>query len=145
MNPDIFKCSYRLLNKYNQVSQKPKQYGTEDVLYPAEVHMIAAIGSHGEITTTALSQFLGITKGAVSQTTNKLQKKQLIEKQVSSEKKTEIRIQLTEKGKIVFEYHRNMHRSAEEKIRRIMDTLSPESLSAIGSVIAVFDEMLDEM
>ena len=48
MTPDIFENSYRLLNKYNQKTQKPKHYGTDDLLYAAEVHMIDTIGTHGE-------------------------------------------------------------------------------------------------
>ena len=60
MTPDIFESSYRLLNKYNQKTQKPKHYGTDDLLYAAEVHMIDTIGTHGEITTTFLAQLLGI-------------------------------------------------------------------------------------
>ena len=145
MTPDIFETSYRLLNKYNQKTQKPKHYGTDDLLYAAEVHMIDTIGTHGEITTTSLAQILGITKGAVSQTTSKLLDKGLIEKQTSSEKKTAVCIRLSEKGKLVFDYHRNIHHNAQEKVQKLIDTFSPEGLAAVQGIIDALDEMLDEI
>ena len=42
-----------------------KNYGTDDLLYSAEVHMIEMIGSYEKNTTTKLAEKLGITKGAV--------------------------------------------------------------------------------
>lgn len=145
MTLNIFENTYRFVNKYNQKTQKPKHYGTDDLLYAAEVHMIDTIGTHDEITTTSLAQLLGITKGAVSQTTAKLLDKGLIEKQTSPEKKTAICIRLSEKGQLVFDYHHNMHRNAQEKVQKLIDTLSPESLAAVQGIIDALDEMLDEM
>ena len=52
---------------------------------------------------------------------------------------------MSEKGKLVFEYHRNMHRNAQEKVQKLIDTLSPESLAAVQGIIGALDEMLDEM
>ena len=86
----IFENTYRLINKYNQKGKTPKTYGTEDLLYVAEVHMIEIIGSYGQITTTQLAQVLSITKGAVSQTTAKLFGKGLIEKHNSKERTNEL-------------------------------------------------------
>ncbi|MBQ7981685.1 MAG: MarR family transcriptional regulator [Oscillospiraceae bacterium] len=145
MTLNIFENTYRFVNKYNQKTQKPKRYGTDDLLYAAEVHMIDTIGTHGEITTTSLAQLLGITKGAVSQTTAKLLDKGLIEKQTSPEKKTAICIRLSEKGQLVFDYHRDMHRNAQEKVQKLINTLSPESLAAVQGIIDALDEMLDEI
>lgn len=145
MIQNFFETSYKLLNKYTQKTQKAGHYGTDDLLYAAEVHMIDAIGSRDGITTTELAQLLGITKGAVSQTCSKLLDKELIEKRVSAERKTEIYISLTEKGKLVFDYHLDMHRNARTKINSIIDGLSPECLSAMEEVIDALDNMLDEI
>ena len=74
----FFEDTYGLINKYNQKTKTARQYGTEDLLYSAEVHMIEMIGSYETITTTKLAEKLGITKGAVSQITRKLLEKNLI-------------------------------------------------------------------
>ncbi len=145
MQLDLFETSYRLINKYNQKTQKPKQYGTEDFLYVAEVHMIDTIGAHDKITTTKLAEFLGITKGAVSQTTNKLVEKGLIEKHQSQERRNEIHIVLSEKGKMVFDYHQSIHKKTQDKITNILDGMTEESIDAIRTIVDLMDEMLDEL
>lgn len=137
--------TYRLINKYNQKTKTAKQYGTEDMLYSAEVHMVEIIGSYEEITTTNLAKTLGITKGAVSQITHKLLEKNLIVKIPSAEKNNEILISLTNKGRIVYSYHQNMHTKMLEKIDSILCDLSDEGKVAIEKMISVIDESLDNM
>lgn len=142
---NFFEDTYRLINKYNQKTKIAKTYGTEDLLYSAEVHMIEVIGSHEHITTTKLAKTLGITKGAVSQITRKLLKKNLILKMPSNEKNNEIFISLTERGRIVYYYHQNMHKTMIEKLDAILDDLSEEGKTALVQIIQVIDESLDDM
>ena len=141
----FLETTYRLVNKYNQNNKKPKKYGTDDLLYPAEVHMIEIIGSYEYITTTKLSKILGITKGAVSQTTTKLLDKDLIIKDTSKSKSNEVFISLSEKGKKVYGYHREKHKDMIEKINMLIEELSPESVVAIEKLIDIIDKSLDEM
>ena len=72
---EFFEDVYRIINKYNQKAKLPKTYGTEDLLYMSEIHMIEIIGSEEEVTNGKLTKILGITKGAVSQTVTKLEEK----------------------------------------------------------------------
>lgn len=145
MDEIIFESSYRLINKYNQKSRKAKTYGTEDLLYPAEVHMLDVIGAHMKVTTTKLAEILGITKGAVSQTTNKLLSKGLIEKNNSKERTNEVYITLSESGKQIFDFHREKHADMQKRIHEVIEDLSPESVEAIKQIIAIIDQSLDEM
>ena len=137
--------TYRLINKYNQKAKTAKHYGTEDLLYSAEVHMIETIGSYETITTTKLAEKLGITKGAVSQITRKLLEKNLIMKIPSGEKVNEVLILLTDKGRIVYSYHQSMHERMLRKIDLILCDLSEEGKMALDKVIQVIDESLDDM
>ena len=69
----FFEDTYRLINKYNQKSKVAKTYGTEDMLYSAEVHMIEIIGSYETITTTKLAEKLGadyVATGHYAKTSN---------------------------------------------------------------------------
>nr|MBP3598808.1 MarR family transcriptional regulator [Eubacterium sp.] len=141
----MFESIYRLINKYNQKSRVAKHYGTEDLLYSAEVHMIEIIGSEERITTTKLAEILGITKGAVSQITRKLLMKDMILKEASKEKNNEVLISLTEKGRTVFLYHRNMHNEMFNKLNMILDELPEESKKAMKRMIRVIEESFDEM
>lgn len=137
--------AYRIINKYNLKTKAAKHYGTDDLLYPAEVHMIEIIGSHKSITTTKLAQVLGITKGAVSQVTRKLSEKNMIVKEPSIEKFNEVLISLTEKGQVVFLYHQNMHKDMLQKLDLIMNDLPEESKNAMDRMIRVIEEFLDEI
>lgn len=141
----FFEDTYRLINKYNQKTKTAKQYGTEDMLYSAEVHMVEIIGSYEAITTTNLAKTLGITKGAVSQVAHKLLEKNLIVKSPSAEKNNEVLISLTNKGRIVYSYHQSMHKKMLEKIDSILCDLSDEGKMALEQIINVIDESLDNM
>lgn len=141
----FFENTYRLINKYNQKTKTAKQYGTDDLLYSAEVHMIEMIGSYEKITTTKLAELLGITKGAVSQITRKLLEKKLIEKAPSNEKSNEIFISLTDRGRIVYSYHRGMHEDMLRKIDLVLCDIPDEGKNALDKIIQVIDESLDNM
>ena len=142
---DFFEKTYGLISKYNQKAKKAKYYGTDDLLYPAEVHIIEIIGAHDGITTTEIANILGITKGAVSQTTNKLISKELIIKAVSAVRANEVSISLTEKGKTVFGYHREMHRAMRERVDAELSALTPESREAISNIVRILEESLKEI
>ena len=142
---NFFENTYRIINKYNQKTKTAKHYGTEDLLYSAEVHMIEIIVSHESITTTKLAEVLGITKGAVYQVTRKLSDKNMIIKEPSAEKNNEVLISLTEKGQTVFEYHQNMHKEMLVKLDFILNDLPEESKNAMGRMIRVIEESLEEM
>jgi len=145
MSINIFESSYRLINKYNQKTKKVRAYGTEDLLYPAEVHMIEMIGTYEKITTTRLAVLLGITKGAVSQTTNKLFRKDLINKIDSAERSNEVFISLSDSGRVVYDYHRKMHAEMIKNIDDILRALSPEGIQAVQKIIEIIDKSLDEI
>ena len=141
----FFESTYRLINKYNQKNKVAKTYGTEDLLYSAEVHMIEIIGDYETITTTKLAKTLGITKGAVSQITHKLLKKSLIDKIPSVEKNNEVLISLTDRGRIVYSHHQNMHKKMMERIDAIICNLSEEGKAALVQIVQVIDESLDDL
>lgn len=141
----FFEDTYRLINKYNQKVKTAKHYGTVDLLYSAEVHMIEMIGSYEAITTTKLAEKLSITKGAVSQITRKLLEKDLIIKIPSTEKNNEVLISLTDKGRIVYFYHQNMHKEMLKKIDLVLSDLSDEGKMALDQIIQIIDESLDEI
>ncbi|MBQ8567658.1 MAG: winged helix-turn-helix transcriptional regulator [Oscillospiraceae bacterium] len=145
MEQDIFEHSLRLINKYGRKTAKPCRYGTDDLLYAAEVHMITAIGIHENITVTGLAELTGITKGAVSQTLSKLSDKSLIEKHISEKRRTEVKISLTEKGRQIFRYHQDMHSITREKIYAQLDTLDDKAMETIVNIINELDNMLDEL
>ena len=87
----------RINNKYNIVDKKPLDYGTGDLIYPSEIHLLnAADKKHGE-NITELGNSLGISKSAASQTVSKLVRKGFCRK-VKLENQKNIYLELTRKG-----------------------------------------------
>lgn len=136
---------YRLMNKYNQKTKNPKQYGTDDLLYASEVHMIEVIGIYKSITTTKLAERMGITKGAVSQTTSKLLQKDLILKTASKERSNEVFITLTEKGRKVLDGHHKMHEKMSARVNEVLVKMSEESKNDMIALFDAFDLSMDEL
>lgn len=140
---DFFEIVYRIINKYNAKTKKPKYYGTEHLLYSSEIHMIEIIGKHHRLTSTEIANLQGITKGAVSQTTSKLFKKGIIQKAVSPQGNNEILIGLTEMGKTAFEYHLNFHNDMIRQVSALLCDLPQESIDIMKKIVYVVDNTLD--
>ena len=87
----------KILHLYSVIGRKPKDYGTGDLLYFAEIHTISMVGKNREINMTQLADLMGVTRGAISQTIRKLVSKHLILKTRTTNNK-EFNLRLSEKG-----------------------------------------------
>ena len=65
----------KILHLYSVIGRKPKDYGTGDLLYIAEIHTITMVGNNHQINMTQLAEIMGVTRGAISQTIRKLVKR----------------------------------------------------------------------
>lgn len=140
----FFEKLYRIVNKYNAKTKKPRQYGRDPViLYSSEVHMIEMIGAAAESTTTQIADAMAITKGAVSQTTAKLLRKGLIEKIPVVDSPNTALISLTERGQEVFEEHRKLHEQMIVEIDAILGTASEETSQKLNEILNVIDNALN--
>ena len=91
----------KILHLYSVINRKPKDYGTGDKLYLAEIHTITMVGKNRQINYTTLAEIMGVTRGAISQTIRKLISKGLISASPGKNRK-EILLKLSEKGMIVY-------------------------------------------
>ena len=92
-------------------------FGTGVLMHAKEIHTVQAIGRHSGINVTKLAEKAGVTKGAVSQTINKLVKKGLVRKTHLPGNDKEVVLELTDNGEIGFKNHEKFH----------MDTLNMAS------------------
>ena len=141
----FFETAYRIINKYNAASKKPRKYGKDQmILYSAETHMIEVIGSAQKITTSQLAQNMAVTKGAVSQITAKLLQKGLIEKEAFVKNPHAFYVVLSPLGQEVYEEHRKFHEQMTHSIGEIYSKMSMESKVQLQEMIKVLDHMLDQ-
>ncbi|GKX68543.1 MarR family winged helix-turn-helix transcriptional regulator [Inconstantimicrobium mannanitabidum] len=133
----------KVMNKYNKSEKKPRYYGTSDLLYRAEVHTIDAIGKNNEINVTELAQYLGITKGAVSQMVDKLIKKDMVIKNAASNTENEVSLKLTERGLAVYNGHEKYHKDFYTEISKTLSHLSNENITACFNMLDLLDNFLE--
>ncbi|MCX7708389.1 MAG: MarR family transcriptional regulator [Clostridia bacterium] len=134
----------RVINKYNAWEKIPRKYGTEELLYRAEIHTIEAIGLKQRVNVTELAQYLGITKGAVSQMIDKLVKKGFVNKQMIPTGENEVTLELTEKGMQAYQGHSNYHSELYERITSQVDDVMEAQLEGFSGILDMIEQFIDK-
>lgn len=112
-----------VIYKFVERDKEAKYFGTDTELYHSEIHMIKFIKENKDLHMSAIARKLGLTRGAVSQTIKRLEKKGVIQKEVDEENKSKFLIKLTQKGEIAYCNHKKYHESFDKVI---LDVLSGE-------------------
>ena len=92
-----------------------------------EMTMLKAIGDNTGMHVIGLARILGITKGAVSQTLSKLEKKVLIEKLPDPSNASRLIIKLTASGEEIYEKHERFHEELNALVESILNEASEEN------------------
>lgn len=114
------------------LEQAPRPFGTDELLTSTEIHLVEVIGDHNEtLGVTDLAGRLGVTKGAVSQTLKKLEKKALTTKSPDPENSSRSIVSLTTKGKTAFYAHRHWHETMDGGIEAYFSNLDQDRIDFI--------------
>ena len=119
-------------------------FGTGKLLHTREIHTIQAIGRFPGINVTRLAERMEVTKGAVSQTINKLVKKGLVRKRQIFGNKKEVVLDLTDLGWIGFKNHEKFHMDALGIARQYYGDQLQGRLEKINSAVDDIYTMLNE-
>lgn len=121
----------RLVTKISEIDKKTRNYGTDQALHNAEIHMIKAIYENKNIHVTALADKLGVTKGAISQVLLKLQKKGMIVKEKDPKNLSRILLNVTAKGEIAHKTHLEIHKQFNQIFKEVIDGFEEEEIVVI--------------
>ena len=119
-------------------------FGTGILMHTKEIHTIQAIGRHPGINVTKLAEYAGVTKGAVSQTINKLVKKSLVRKTRTPGNDKEVVLELTDLGLIGFQNHEKFHMETLDMAREYYGDQLESKLERINSAADDIYKMLNE-
>ncbi len=137
---DLYISVYRIINKYNAKTKQPKTFGTTQPVCGSETQVLDVV-AHGEaLTASMIAAILGITKGAVSQTLAKLEKKGLI----SREGGANATIYLTDAGREILVNYFAYRDCRLRKVIAAAQTLPEESALVILNMLEDFEEALDQ-
>ncbi|MEJ2249770.1 MAG: MarR family transcriptional regulator [Candidatus Lokiarchaeota archaeon] len=99
--------NHNLVNKILQTISKltfldrKKVINFQDIkLYPSEIHLLLFLHDGPQTNITNIADHIGITKGAISQTLSRLERKGIISKQNEPSNYNQLNIQFTDKGNL---------------------------------------------
>ncbi len=136
-----------VVTRIDGMHSEAKEFGTGIPLYRSEIHTIQAIGFNPGINVTRLAEEMGVTKGAISQTVTKLEKKGLIMRYTAEDNRKEVKLALTGLGETGHRNHLKFHSAMYDIARELFgDRLEEktdnliEAMKDIESVIDIFEK-----
>ena len=141
---EILQKLEQVITKIESMHTPPLSFGTGVLMHTKEIHTIQAIGRHSGINVTKLAEHTGVTKGAVSQTTNKLVKKGLVRKTHAPGNDKEVVPELTDLGQIGFQNHEKFHMDTLDIAREYYGDQLKSKLERINLAVDDIYKMLNE-
>ncbi len=141
---EVIEFIFRVINKFQVIEQIPQHFGTEETLYPREIHTIQAIGNYPNINITDLAAKLGITKGTISPIVTKLSKRKLVMKFKGGENQKEVLLRLTPKGEVAYHAHEMFEQQIRSRFFEMFEKATPENLGFLKAFLQVSEKLLDE-
>lgn len=111
-------------------------------LFKGELHFIQCVKKHEEEKLTRLADLLGVTRGAVSQTLVKLEKKKLVERVKRNRK--EFTLKLTPAGEDIYRKHEEFHRKHFRELEQAMTLLPPRQIDFIEWLFRKINSFYDQ-
>jgi DNA-binding MarR family transcriptional regulator len=133
-----------VLTKAELLHAPSHDFGTGIHLFRKEIHTIQAVGRYPKINITTLARYMGVTKGAVSQTVTKLIKKGMIKKQYAEGSKKEVVLELTGLGRTGFRNHEKFHTKMFDIAREHYGEKVDTKIEMFLNVMSDFKTILDE-
>ena len=114
------------------------------VLGVGSVEVLVAVAlSIAEAVETELAGVLNVTKGAISQTVNKLQRKKLVRKTKVGSDNREIVLLLTDLGWKGYRNHEELHLHVYDMVRRYFGDSYKSRLKAFTSVMSELNDIMN--
>lgn len=116
MNCKVAERFFQVFNVLQDEMRQPRDYGTGLQLTHSEVGFLDVVHEEQGANVSRISQRLGFTKGAITQTYQKLMQKGLIEQYNREGNKKEKYFRLTELGERTREGHQQFHEEANQSL-----------------------------
>ena len=113
------------VNLFSEIEKKPRNYGTNELIYNSEIDTLVLIGDAKGINLTQLALGLGISKSGTSRFVKKLIEKTLITKDRKEGNAKEVVFTLTKKGKVAYksknEFNKKLYSSLYGTVSRYVE------------------------
>ena len=109
----------------------PKDYGTGDVLYDSEIRMLDMVSRYPDANAIQLAKQLGVTRGAVTQMSNKLEERGYLLRFLQPENRKAKFYKLTGLGQAIKKGHDRYHEDANRQICNYLKALKKTEVQII--------------
>lgn len=114
-------------------------------LYPSEIHLMLLIGDEQGNNVTKMAGKLGVTKGAVSQTLSRLEKKGILEKTKDPFNKNELMVTFTPIGEDALDKYREMRMAFFNHFANYFSSLSETECEVVELFLSHMEVILNDM
>lgn len=133
---------FQIVSLINDEQKIARDYGVGHLLFGSEIKLIEMIYQHPDINAGELSDLLAITKGALTQLSNKLIRKGLAESYTKPGNKKEKYYRLTGLGEKARSAHQSCHAEANKALCKYFCSLNAEESRVIYDFL---DKLLEYM
>ena len=135
----------RIVNKLIFIDKKSIFEFQGVKLYPSEIHLMQVIYTDQELNSTEMAQRLSVTKGAVSQTLSRLEKKGILIKNKDPYLKNKLTVDFTELGQAAMRSHRLYAQALENEYQYYLSTLTEKDKNIIRSFLSKIETFVDRL
>lgn len=133
---------YPYISMYNDVMQRPRDYGTGLMISMVEIHILTMIADKPGITINELARNWRRTKGAISQNVTKLEQKGLIYRKRCTDDARVVHLYVTESGNALVLAHKDYdHRENIEMLNYLLEICTEEEVEHFYKIISIFWSM----
>lgn len=111
-------------------------------LYPSELHLMQVVAEGGSVKAASMAGKLGITKGAVSQTLSRLERKGMITKTKDPSHKNELTVRFTASGADAFHAFSKTRTAEREAYLRYLSGLSDAEKELLQGFLTRMEQFL---
>lgn len=126
--------------------KKKRMFAFEGVdLFPSEVHLMLVIRDRVATNATRIAEELGVTKGAVSQSLSRLERKGVVRKSRDPENKNELTLTFTPFGRRALEHYRERTRGVFDPARVLLESYTDGERRAVETFLAEVERGLGKI
>ena len=126
--------------------KKKRLFQFQDIMfYPSEIHVMLLINEQSATNATKMAEQLGVTKGAVSQTLSRLERKSVLTKTKDPYRKNELTLTFTPFGKKAFEHYSKHTGRLFKKHQRYLKTFSTAEKKVIQRFLVEVENVFDQV
>ena len=140
---DLIEKIFRFINKIVFIEKKTIFELENITLYPTEIHLMLFLHNEEDNNATRIAEKMGVTKGAVSQTLSRLEKKGILRKTKDRYNRNELSTEFTKLGKEVLTRHLSAVNELQRKYDDYLKTLPDSDRQAIADFLDHADRIME--